>query len=498
MEKRQREDSIEDVFGDKQWSPSQMSALISVLQRGKSVFITGPGGMGKSEMIRQIRKVMNSRGQKVAVLAPTGVAALTIDGQTIYSFMHFNEELLKKSKQQIAAEFLAKRKKVVEIFQSYKALIIDEVSMLDPNDLETMDWILQQTRRDFRCFGGLQMILVGDFHQLPPVSAVGARRFVFDSPSFYRAIDDMHELKEPWRQNDPQFLDLLHRVRRGQPDSNDIELLNSRIGVELECSRRGIIPTRLYPKNEDVDAINFSELEKLDGQSQVYEAKYGKYRNRKEDDGALIKLLKNLNVIERVKTFDKFDKLSDYSFKTTELKVGAQVMLTYNLDIENGLVNGARGVILKFGQCNEDREPEKRKVFNESSFAQKSLPYIKPDVRLPIVRFTNGQEIEVPFFKTTLEFDGNEAYCWRVGVRLAWATTIHKSQSLTLDAVETDLSNCFQPGMAYVALSRVKSLDTLTLKNAVNASMFKADQQVVSFYNKPWVMHKAIHMSSID
>jgi ATP-dependent DNA helicase PIF1 len=364
-----------------------------------------------------------------------------------------------------------------------------------------MDWVLQQTRRDYRCFGGLQLIFVGDFYQLPPPVLTGLRRFVFESPSFYRAIDEMHELKEMWRQKDPEFVAMLHRLRRGQPLPEDIMTLNNRVGVALECSKRGIVPTRLYPKNADVDALNSEELEKLPGDKQCYKVVYGKYTTRfrksLDNDSAIIKLLKSMNVIERALPFDKFDKLTDYSFKDVELKVGAQVMLTYNLDIDAGLVNGSRGVVIKFGLCNDDRPPEEHKPFSESEYKKKDVPFIKPDIRLPIVRFSNGREIEVPFFRSTLEDEGNEAYAWRAGLRLAWATTIHKSQSLTLDAVETDLSGCFDAGMAYVALSRVTSLESLTLKTAVNEKIFRADPAVLSFYDKPWVMHKALHLSNV-
>jgi ATP-dependent DNA helicase PIF1 len=495
MEKRPRENSIDDVFGDKTWSASQQKALISVLQRGKSVFITGPGGVGKSEIIRQIRRVMNARSFRVAVLAHTGIAALNIDGQTIYSFMHFNPENAKKTKEEISAEYLAKKPYWVREFQSYKSLIIDEISMVDPQDFEKMDWILQQTRRDYRPFGGLQLILVGDFHQLPPPVLTGSRTFVFESPSFFRAIEDVIELKEMWRQKDPDFVSMLHRLRIGKPSPEDIQSLNDRVGVNLESAARGIKPTCLYPRNADVDSVNQAELEKLTTQEAQFELKFGKYpkmRKVAESDSALIKLLKGMNAMERVSPFDKIDKLTDYNLKVQTLKIGAQVMLTYNLDIDAGLVNGTRGIVIGFGMLNKDKTEDERRVFYESDFAKKDKNYLKPDETLPIVRFTNGVEMEIGYVRTTLEHDGVEAYAWQVGLKLAWATTIHKSQGLTLDAVETDISGCFDTGMAYVALSRVIRLDALTLKTAVNATHFRANPAVISFYEKPWVMHKAL------
>ena len=162
------EEDDRDIYGGKVWSCSQRRALKAVLLHGKSIFITGAGGVGKSECIRHIVKEMRDRGLKVGVTAHTGVAAVTIQGQTLFSFMYFTKEKLSKTKEEIAKEVLENSFKC-KALASYRALIIDEISMVDPKVFEIMDHVLKLTRRDYRPFGGLQLVLTGDFCQLEPV-----------------------------------------------------------------------------------------------------------------------------------------------------------------------------------------------------------------------------------------------------------------------------------------------------------------------------------------
>ena len=198
------------------------------------------------------------------------------------------------------------------------------------------------------------------------------------------------------------------------------------------------------------------------------------------------------------------DSKADLQVCELELKVGAQVMLSYNLDVAGGLVNGARGIVVGFSKINTERkiggEPE-RHADSESSFALRSPDdnMLHPDERLPVVRFNNGRCIEVPYVRWTLQdARGAEAYAWRVALKLAWATTIHKAQSLTMDALEVDLASIFKdkygravPGMAYVALSRVTALENLRITAQFGGGVFGADPEVTAFYTKPFVVHKA-------
>ena len=462
--------SLEDEKPTKLWSATQSRVLTSVLEKGKNVLITGAGGVGKSEVIKEIVSKMKDRGLKVAVVAQTGIAALTIGGQTLWSFMHFNMERIEHSKEEIVAEYVSKHKYWCLEFQSLKTLIIDEVSMVEPQILELMDYILQMTRRDYRPFGGMQLVLVGDFFQLPAPNKI--RKYIFHSEVFWKSVEEMHDLKEMWRQNNKEFISLLHRARKGEQTLEDIKLLNSRVGIQLECESRGILPTILYSHNEDVDKKNAEALEALDTQRMEYKVKFGTYESfsKKKFDNSeatLLKLLKTLNLGDSI----------DF-IKHPEFKIGAQVMLCYNLG--HGLVNGSRGVIIDYSEGGTDEEEKFKKKSQESIYPSNE--------KLPIVRFVNGKVIKIPYVRYTME----NCYAWRIGIKLCWATSIHKSQSLTLDACKVELSKCFDAGMAYVALSRINALENLRLKSPITQNAFQVDQEVIKFYDTPFAIQKSL------
>jgi ATP-dependent DNA helicase PIF1 len=502
MSKRKLSTGDDDIFLGKTFSTSQRRALNAVLLKGESVFITGAGGVGKSECIKHIVTIMRDRGLKVGVTAHTGIAAITIDGQTLWSFMKFNVEILKKSKEEIAAIFL-KKKGAVYNLNSYRALIIDEISMVDPHVFEVMDYVIQMSRRVFTPFGGMQLILVGDFFQLPSPTEkkITIQRYVFQSDVFWRAIDDMYDLHEMWRQRDPIFVSLLHRARRGHQTADDLKLLRARIGARLPCEESGISPTRLYSKLDEVNRINETEMEKLDGDVHSFKLRYGIYKSSKSkfDKGPAV-VLKLLCDINATKYQEGVLKIDDIDVDPVELKVGAQVMLSYNLDVSSGLVNGARGVLIGWGKTADERKDAglpSRKVDAEAFFQAKTEERaLYPDEKLPIVKFACGRTIEVPYVRYNLQVDDVEAYAWRMALKLAWATSIHKSQSLTLDAAEVDLSNCFETGMAYVALSRVTSLENVRIAKDFPATAFKIDDSVVKFYDTPFGVQKILRLGS--
>lgn len=492
--KRKFSNADEDIFTGLTWSASQRRVLTAVLSKSKNVFITGAGGVGKSACISQIVKIFHDRDFKVGVTAHTGVAAITISGQTLFSFMKFTPANLTKSNDDLFKE-ISKKESNLTFFQSYKALIVDEVSMVDPHIFETMDFILKKSRKDQRPFGGLQVILVGDFFQLPsPSKNTQSLRYIFQTSLFWTLIEEMHDLNEMWRQKDPTFVSLLHRVRKGKQTLKDIQLLHSRKNVILPCEALGIAPTRLYAKNKDVDAINLDEINKLDSDFVDFKIRFGIHNksSKTDADRALLKLLKDIGATE----CDFNTKFKEIKTNNIKLKIGSQVMLSSNLDVASGLVNGARGVILRWGETNEDlkKEGESQRTFDlEDSFHQKNEDYfLYPDERLPIVKFACGKTIEVPYVKYTYDHEGNETYAWKIALKLAWATSIHKSQSLTLDAAEIDLAECFDSGMAYVALSRVTSLETLRISRDFQVSVFKVASDVLKFYETPFGVQKAL------
>jgi len=388
---------------------------------------------------------------------------------------------------------------------SIRTFIIDEVSMLEPDHFEKYEYILQMVRRDFRPWGGAQLILVGDFFQLPPPRPIKTtRKYVFQSMSFWNCIDESHDLTEMWRQSDPNFVELLHRCRKGEQTIEDLEILRSRIGVKLDSEERGIKPTILCSHNDDVDSINQLELEKLEGKNIKFSVKHGVYKRSSsssssaKDNGGIFllsKLLNNLGVAYR-EFKDETKTIKIPNTKDSVFRKGAQVMLCQNLDISSGLCNGARGVIIGFAETNAQRKKngeDARECDSSEKFELRSdSKILYPDEPLPKVRFACGKVIEVPYFKSMAEHDGLEAYAWTMPLKLAWATSIHKAQGQTLDSAEVDLSRCFSAGMAYVALSRVKALESLRISKEFASTVFMTDQEVVKFYDTPFAIEKSL------
>jgi ATP-dependent DNA helicase PIF1 len=249
--------------------------------------------------------------------------------------------------------------------------------------------------------------------------------------------------------------------------------------------------------------MNEEEIQKLDGEFKEFKYRYGYYGKKvtgtsKFDvaESNVLKLLQDVGAIGYTKDI----QLKDIEPKHVQLKIGAQVMLSYNLDVSSGLVNGARGVIVRWGKTNKmriDDGEEPKAVDLETAFStKKDESFLYPDECLPIVKFACGRTIEVPYILQTMKKDGQEAYCWRIGLKLAWATSIHKSQSLTLDCAEIDISSCFETGMAYVALSRVSSLQLLRIAKEFAGSTFKVDQTVIDFYSTPFLIQKALFLNT--
>jgi ATP-dependent DNA helicase PIF1 len=503
------------MFGATVWSASQQRALAAVLQRGKNTFITGAGGVGKTQVIKHVVAYMRERNLKVAVTAHTGIAAVSVGGMTLMSWARLYPSLLKQPVDAIV-DTLRKRK-CSAYFGAFRMLIIDEISMVEPDFFELLDVLLQRLRGTSRPFGGLQLVLCGDFFQLPPIESSGRlRRFVFQTDSFFAAIDEMVDMKEMWRQRDPVFVQLLHRVRRGEQTADDLQLLQARVGAPLACEQgsdpaKRIMPTVLYGRNAPVDDENDSQLAALPGRAVSYATRSGVYKSfragKRADDASRLeklhcKLLTDMHFAvppPRGGGAWVQPALGDLRMREVELRVGAQVLLSYNLDVAGGLVNGSRGVVTGFGETNAERAAvgkPLRTTDPESSFALKAPDdnMLYPDEPLPIVRFRNGRVIEVPYVRWTLESpEGAEAYAWRIALKLAWATTVHKAQSLTLDALEVDLSTTFGAGMAYVALSRATEIENLRIKagSDVRAAYFSVDPAVLEFYAAPFVVHKA-------
>lgn len=391
----------------------QQQAL-TVMMGGDNVFLTGAPGAGKTYVLNEFIGRAMRAGKRVAVTASTGIAASHLGGTTIHSWSglgitdHLSDDDLKHI---AGSERLAKRYNATDI------LVIDEVSMLHGYRLDMINQVAKLLRKSSAPFGGLQVILVGDLFQLPPVSR-GSNQFDFAYLS--NAWDELRlqvcYLTEQHRQQgSDSLLAFLEAMRQGELSEDHNELIRGRL--EQSPDEETIV-TRLYSHNIDVEAINQRHLEELTGPSHRFE------RRTKGGKAKVEQLSKGLLAPE-----------------TLELKVGAEVMFVAN-NFAEGFVNGSRGQVIGF----KDGEP--------------------------LVELLNGRKLYVEPHSWSLSEDGQvRAEVTQLPLRLAWAITIHKSQGMSLDAAEIDLSRAFTPGMGYVALSRVRGLSGLYLKGINNMAL---------------------------
>jgi len=403
-------------------SPEQLSAYDAVAS-GLSVCITGPGGTGKSHLLNGLRDYLNVR-----VTASTGIAALNVGGSTIHSFAGLGygdkpaEEIL-KSLEYKQAKF---NDGTLERLQTIKRLAIDEVSMMSAELLDTLSDLLKLARMDFSPFGGVQMIFLGDFLQLPPVVKKGVVRFAFEATDWKNV--KLYQLTKTFRQSDQAFADILNEIRLGKLSQAGVELLNSRFNAHDPEPDK--LPLVLHTHNEGCERINNEQLAALGGDSRGYYA---------TDTGV------NPAFIEQL------DK-NCLAPKALQLKPHCRVMLLRNLDVLGGLANGSLGTVLSL---------ERDRI---------------------IVDFDDvgQQQLERATWEIT---DGEKTLAKRVQfpLRLAYAVTVHKSQGMTLSKLKAHLDNCFAPGQAYVALSRAKSIPGLFLTGSPNINITAAEK-AVKFY----------------
>jgi len=420
------------------FTEQQQNAINSIM-KGRNVFITGPGGTGKSHCIFYIISKMMVNGLKkdeIAITSTTGISASSIGGTTLHrfasiglgnkSFDYYYENISRDS---------FKKKRWIKC----KMLIIDEISMLSPRLFEMLDCLGRKLRRKYNePFGGIQIIILGDFFQLPTVKE---KDFCFEAVNWDDIINETFYLTKIMRQSDEIFQGVLNKIRVGNIDDNVKEILNSRVGVKLNTTDL-IEPTIIYSKKHEVD----------------------KYNERKEKE--LIENCAEHNTF--IATYDYSDNLSDLSkvylkdmidknYNITdelELRVGSQVMVNANFP-DKKLYNGSRGVIIGF-----------------------------TNLKIPIVRFLDKRELKINVHEWVYESDNNTSVIKKqIPLIIAWAITIHKSQGMSLDYVSTNLGdNIFEYGQAYVVLSRVKNLEGLTISE-INFNKIIAHPKVIDYYN---------------
>lgn len=407
----------------------KQSTALGILKSGRNVFLTGSAGTGKTFLINQYTSYLKERKIKPAIVAPTGIAASHIGGVTIHSFFSIG---IREYIDEYYLDKLMQMKSVHERLSKLKVLIIDEVSMVSPGVFESMDKILRAIKFTDKPFGGVQIILSGDFFQLPPVSKEWKEiRFIWQTELWNKLDLKVAYLEEKFRQDeDDMLVSILDEIRSGDVSQQTWEILEKKM---TEKTQLKFNPTKLYTHNMDVDRINLKELDKLTETSNFFEAiEKGSRQN-------LEKIYKSSLVQEKL-----------------ELKKGAVVIFIKN-NYEKGYINGTLGVILDFEE----------------------------GTKYPIVEIASGRKIIAERDDWSRETDTGkvQATVKQIPLRLAWAITVHKSQGMTLDAAEIDLSKTFEPGQGYVALSRIKSIDGLSLSGMNNVALM-VDEQVLSVDRK--------------
>lgn len=401
---------------------------------GENILITGPAGTGKSYTIKHIIELLNANSKKIGLTATTGTAAFIIGGQTIHSFMGLGIGDLS------IAEIFIKIKNRSNIYKrlaELDVLIIDEISMLDTILFEKISDIfcyvkshcLKDTKLLNKPFGGIQIILIGDFCQLAPVNGI----YCFLSKLWEQSNIKVVLLEELVRQNDDiLFQQILQIIRKGKCTDNILKVLNVLKDTQFDDE---IIPTKLYPKNINVDKINDIEISKLkEAGNKVY-------------------------VYKAEATKDNVNNISKYD---VELVENSQVIVTRNIDIAAGIVNGTRGII--------------KNLFKD----------------FVIIKDVDGNLHNISYYTDVLDKNDKSAkaaksaaksYILHMPLKVSYALSIHKSQGMTIDALEIDLGdNIFTCGQGYTALSRAKSLKSIRIIE-VSKQSFKINPYVKVFYN---------------
>lgn len=387
-------------------STMRQRQALSVMLSGRSVFLTGAPGAGKTYVLNEFIRRARRAGKSVATTASTGIAATHIGGSTIHSWSGLG---IRDVLSQYDKEMLSMNATLRKRYLGTDVLVIDEVSMLHGKRLDMLNELAKLLRSDPEPFGGMQVILVGDLFQLPPVSrGTELLDFAHTSAAWQELNPEICYITEQHRQTNDRLLDVLEAMRRGEIEDWHVAALGERLGVKPPADTP---VTRLYAHNIDVDAINQRHLHALTGEVHAFTMATRGKANK------IDQLARSVLAPERL-----------------ELKVGAEVMFVAN-DFGSGFVNGSRGQVIGFkGEA-------------------------------PLVELmSTGKVITVESHSWALEEDGKKhAEVAQLPLRLAWAITIHKSQGMSLDAAEIDLSKTFTPGMGYVALSRVRSLDGVYL-----------------------------------
>ncbi len=401
----------------------KQTEALELLKMGHNAFVTGAAGSGKTHLLNEYIRYLREHGASIGITASTGIAATHMGGMTIHSWSGLG---IRDTLTPYDLETMEEKSYLWKRFEEASVLIIDEVSMLHHFRLDLVDQIMRFFKRNDKPFGGMQIILCGDFFQLPPISRSGeeSAQFAYHSDSWKNLDLKICYLEEQHRQSDKEYLEVLNAIRDNTVSETILDRLRGRYMKKIIGATE---PTKLYTHNIDVDAENMRELDKLPGEVFEYQMS-GKGKE---------------NIIATIKK-------GCLAPEILRLKVGARIMMVKN-NFEEKYANGTLGVVV---DCDEYGIT---------------------------VKISDGRTVVVKPASWKIEEDGKtKAEITQYPLRLAWAITVHKSQGMSLDAAEVDLSQSFEKGMGYVALSRVRTLGGLSLIG-MNKIALSVDAEVLEF-----------------
>ena len=501
---------LEEILPDETTLSDDQSVAISNILDGKNCYVYGPGGTGKTVLLKTaVQRLREEQKKNVAVCATTGIASESIDGVTIHSLagcgvvenIHF---LGLKGKANETRR---------EVIQAYDVLFIDEISMLSGEMFDRLSEHFGIIREDTtKPFGGLQVVVFGDFLQLQPIPKLRCnsrlkavcpammldRGLCFQSFTWDMLEFTFCELKKVFRQEDEIFANLLSRVRRGEQQAGNeiVEYVESQRNIGSDDIRR--FEMKLFSKNKDVNAFNTLKLNELKTEAQIYKAidseepcvdisdnRYNDYCKSLKGNWMYLKEIRAEEIVE--------------------LKVDCEVMMLLNTSVPGTtasdgeprrLANGSRGKIIKFDIPDEEamkshvekleKEPDANK--HDIDLLNRQLDWVKRAAqekkKIPYVLF-KGFEEAIPILPMEFSFDTSglgKNVRLQIPIKLAFAITVHKSQGMSLDSCSVDASNVFAPAQVYVALSRCRSAAGLQIEN-LNPSKIKAPQDALDFYD---------------
>ncbi len=444
--KKQKKNNEVENFKDE--SDVDYTKVLTLLRNGENVFLTGYAGTGKSYILNKLKEYFK---KKLTITSTTGIAAVNIKGQTLHSWAGVG---LCKNPIHKTIEKIRSRGSVLKQILNCKILAIDEISMLNIETFEYIDLVLKSIRDSLEPFGGIQVLFIGDFFQLPPVEIrkmqyeedlsdeiLNSPKYCFESPLWADFNLKNVVLKKNYRQSEEKFIKALSDMRTNNLSQDDIKLLETR-ETNIDTYETDIL--HIFSTNEEAKRYNLAKFNMIDEPVKIFKSIDGVYRGKNP-------VYDNFTDNEKW-ILDIFTK-NCRAEKEIALKLGSRVMLLINQDFNKGLINGSCGCI---------------KEFDENSI---------------LVEFDNG--VTVPIQRHTFEYyyhDKLAAERIQYPIKLAYGITIHKSQGMTLDKLVVDCSRIFEKGQAYVAMSRVKTLDGLFLKD-FSKNKVLVDEKVVDFYS---------------